>query len=308
MKKPWLAVVLLLVGAMSAGAQEKRATIFYHNPDWSPDGSKLVFESTREGKFALYVIQADGAGLRKLTSGEANDEQPRWSPDGRRIVFISQRDGRLQLYMMDADGSHQRRLINSDEIDYEPAFSPKGDWVAFISRHEQVAVVHDIYAVRADGAGRVRLSDQSANDTDPRWSPDGKKILFVRSAIIRKYYREMSKEEREAMKNSQEVFIMNRDGSRVRNLTNSKARDCCASWSGDGKTIYFISERDGAPQIYAMKNDGSKARKIADGSIVAAPNISSDGKYFAYAKEADGKWGVYLYHIESGRERLLIGG
>lgn len=311
--KAFLVCALLLLAGLPAArvavsAQEKKAPVYYFNPDWSPDGSEIVFESTRDGKYAIYLVRADGSGLRKLTSGEADDEQPRWSPDGKQIVFISQRDKHLQLYIMDADGSRQRRLTNVADIDYQPMFSPRGDWVVFISRPEAASMIHAIHAVRPDGTGRMLLSDQSANDTEPRWSPDGKKILFARSTIIKKYYREMSKEDLAKMRASTEVFVMNRDGSHVKNLTGNTARDCCAYWSRDGKTIYFLSERDASPQIYAMKADGSKARKIADGHVVTAPNISPDGKKFAYTKEVNGKWGLYLYDLASAREHLLIGG
>lgn len=310
--KAFLVLLLLLAGPHAARvavvAQEKKAPVYYFNPDWSPDGSKIVFESTKDGNYAIYVVQADGSGLRKLTSGEANDEQPRWSPDGKQIVFISQRDKHLQLYIMDADGSRQRRLTNVEDIDYQPMFSPRGDQVVFISRPEPAGMIHAIYTVRPDGTGRTLLSDQSANDADPHWSPNGKQILFVRSPIIKKYYREMSKEDLARMRNSMEVFVMNRDGSNLKNLTNNTSRDCCAYWSRDGKTIYFLSERDGSPQIYAMKADRSKARKVADGHVVTAPNISPDGKKFVYTKEVNGKWGLYLYDLGSGKERLLIGG
>ena len=312
MKAFLLCALLLAAGLVGASpavlGQEKRAPVYYFNPEWSPDGKQIAFESTRDGKHAVYVVRADGEGLRKLTSGETDDQQPRWSPDGKQLVFISTRDKHLQLYVMDADGARQRRLTNVEDIDYQPMFSPRGDRVVFISRPEQAGMIHDLYTIRADGTGRTLLSDKSANDTDPRWSPDGKKILFVRSPIIKRYYREMSKEDLARMKSSAEVFVMNSDGSGVKNLTNNAARDCCAYWSRDGKTIYFLSERDGTPQIYAMKADGSKARKIADGSVVTAPNISPDGKRFVYTKEADGKWGLYVYELASGKERLLIGG
>src|SRR5687768_6939862 len=102
-----------------------------------------------------------------------------------------------------------------------------------MSRPEKASVVHDDYVIRTDGTGRVRLTDQRANDTAPRWSPNGRKILFVRSAVIKKYYRDMSKEDRDRMKNSEDVFVMNKDGSNVKNLTNNTARDCCAYWSAD---------------------------------------------------------------------------
>jgi Tol biopolymer transport system component len=57
-----------------------------------------------------------------------------------------------------------------------------------------------------------------------------------------------------------------------------------------------------------MKPDGSQARRVADGRLVTDPNISPDGKKFVYTKEVGGKWGVYVYELGSGRERLLVGG
>ncbi|HYJ45246.1 MAG TPA: hypothetical protein VEV81_01445, partial [Pyrinomonadaceae bacterium] len=122
------------------------------------------------------------------------------------------------------------------------------------------------------------------------------------------YYRDLTDEDKAAMKNSKEVFVMNDDGSGARNLTSSRGRDCCAYWSRDGHRIYFLSERDGSPQIYSMKADGSGAQKVADGSIVTDPNISPSGKYFAYTKEVGGKLGLYLYDIKNRTERLLVGG
>jgi TolB protein len=118
----------------------------------------------------------------------------------------------------------------------------------------------------------------------------------------------MSQEDRERWRNSQEIFVMDRDGSGVKQLTANQVRDCCARWSADGKLIYFVSDREGLPHIYAMKKDGSAVRKVADGSIVREPIISRDGKYFAYTKEVNKSWGLYLYEIKSGTERLLIGG
>ncbi|MFN0139562.1 MAG: TolB family protein [Pyrinomonadaceae bacterium] len=69
-----------------------------------------------------------------------------------------------------------------------------------------------------------------------------------------------------------------------------------------------MSQRDGSPNIYKMKTDGTEVHKVADGKMVTNPFISPDEKYFAYTKEAGGKWGLYVYEIKSGTERLLIGG
>src|SRR5262249_30177701 len=161
-----------------------------------------------------------------------------------------------------------------------------GDRVVFAST--------DIYVIRADGTGRTRLTQ----DGMPRWSPSGKTILFTRTEAIPKGVQEkmptMSREERRKViakrDSTEEIFVMEQDGSNIRKLTNNQVRDYEAEWSKDGKKIYFLSERDGTPQVYVMKADGSNVRKVADGSIVSGTNISPDEKYFVYAKKVDGKY------------------
>ena len=315
MKKLFFLLGIIFAGFANAQVQENKP-IYYYNPDWSANGKQIVFESTKDGKFAIYTIQTDGTNLRKLTNGEFNDEQPRWSPDGKQIVFISDRDGHLQLYLMNADGLQQRRLTNAPDLDYLPDFSPDGKWVAFMSRRERTATLHDIFVIRTDGSDRTRLTDEATNEMSPRWSPNGEKILFTRTDSFPKdlqdNFAKMSREERLkaiAKRNSSaEIFVMKKDGSDVRRLTNNDVSDDKTAWSKDGKTIYFVSERDGSRNIYAMKSDSSNVRKIADGTMVSDPNISRDGKFFAYTKEVNKKWGLYIYDIKSEKEQLLTGG
>jgi TolB protein len=289
-------------------AQTKSAPIYYFNPHWSADGRRLVFESTREGRSAIYTIGVDGSGLRRLTDGSTNDGQPRWSRDGKQIVFYSERDGHMKLFVMNSDGTDQRKLTVGTDLDYLPDFSPKGDYVVFQSRNERPGIAHDIYIVRTDGSGRTRLTDGKNGYTSPKWSPDGKKILFERAIVTKKYYRDLSREEMSQMKSSTEIFVMDKDGTNLKNLTNNIVEDSTPQWSKNGKTIYFMSKRDGAANVYAMKADGTRVRKIADGKVVPNPFISPDEKHFAYTKEVNGSWGLYIYEIRSGKERLVIGG
>lgn len=308
-KKHAIFIAVIFLGlAVYAQAPKKPTPIYYFNPHWSSDGKKIVFESTKDGKSAIYTIYADGSNLQKLTGGQVTDGQPRWSRDSKSIVFYSQRDGHLQLYVMNADGSNQRKLTNEPDLDYLPDFSPKGDFVVFQSRREQPGIAHDIYIIRVDGTNRTRLTDEKNGYTSPKWSPDGKKIVFERAVVTKKYYRELSREEMAQMKNSTEIFVMDKDGTNPKNLTNNEVEDSAPQWSKNGKTIYFMSNRDGSPNVYTMNPDGTKVRKIADGKIVTNPFISPDEKYFAYTKETEGKWGLYIYEIKSGKERLLIGG
>ena len=302
-------ITVIFLGLVNyAGAQQKPTPVYYYNPQWSSDGKKIVFESTKDGKSAIYTIYADGSNLRKLTDSKTTDGQPGWSRNGKNIVFYSQRDGHLQLYVMNADGSGQHKLTDGGDLDYLPDFSPKGDLVVFQSRKEQPGLAHDIYSIRVDGTNRTRLTDEKNGYTSPKWSPDGKKIVFEHTVVTKKYYRELSREEMAKMKSSTEIFVMDRGGTNIKNLTNNNVQDSTPQWSKNGKAIYFMSDRDGSPNVYAMNANGTKVRKIADGKMVTNPFISPDEKYFAYTKEVEGKWGLYIYEIKSRKERLVIGG
>ena len=93
-------------------------------PVWSPDGTRIAFESFREGNGDIYVMNADGSGLTRLTSDPALDSSPSWSPDGTRIAFESSREGNINIYVIDADGSNLARLTDDPAVDKDPVWSP----------------------------------------------------------------------------------------------------------------------------------------------------------------------------------------
>ena len=94
-------------------------------PSFSPDGSKIVFSSTRDGSSQIYIMDTDGSNQIRLTNSDSDDFCPAFSPDGNKIAFHSDRDGNRQIYIMDEDDSNQRNISRSDSDDGLPAFSPK---------------------------------------------------------------------------------------------------------------------------------------------------------------------------------------
>ena len=99
-------------------------------PMWSPDGSKIVFLSNRDGDpgdHEVYMMNADGSNVVKLNGS------PAWSPDGSKIAFASDRDGDFEVYVMDADGSNVTQLTNNSDRDATPEWSPDGSKIAFVS-------------------------------------------------------------------------------------------------------------------------------------------------------------------------------
>jgi TolB protein len=129
-------------------------------PNWSPDGSRIAFESNRDGGVDIYVMNADGTDPVKLTSGS----HPAWSPDGSRIAFDPGFLGGRGIMIIDADGTNPVTLTSGTH----PAWSPDGAWIAFVSDRDGN---DEIYVIRADGTGLMRLTDNAASDYDPVWRP-----------------------------------------------------------------------------------------------------------------------------------------
>jgi Tol biopolymer transport system component len=87
------------------------------------DGGRAPF--AREAK-EIFVVNADGSGLRNLTDNDGANDDPVWSPDGRAIAFTSDRDGNVEIYVMEADGGNERNVSQNAADDFDPAWSPRG--------------------------------------------------------------------------------------------------------------------------------------------------------------------------------------
>ena len=161
-------------------------------PDFSPDGSKIVFNSRPAGatNFDLFVINPDGTGLVQLTIGPANEFNPAWSPDGERIVFNSDATGIGQVWVMDANGANATQLTFDDAWkDQVPDWSPDGSQIAY-----HAGDPGDILVMNADGSNQHTVVGGPADDFGAAWSPDGEQIAFIRF-------------------NDRTVYVVNADGS-----------------------------------------------------------------------------------------------
>jgi Tol biopolymer transport system component len=199
-------------------------------PAWSPDGTRIAFSSADgRGGIAIYVIDADGKNLTRLSAQGAYDVSPTWSPDGKRIAFQSMRDSTgydgvnswldPEIYVMNADGTNQVRLAEHlGHNDYTPAWSPDGRRIAYVS--DAIDHTH-IYLINTDGTNRVQLTSGDHENYDPAWSPDGSRIVFSRD---------------------RDLFVVDADGTHLTLLTSGGSGVGAlhgAAWSPDGLTIAF---------------------------------------------------------------------
>ena len=143
-------------------------------PNWSPDGKKIVFVSKRDGNNEIYLMNRDGSDVSRLTNTTASESDPSIAPDGTKILFLSERDGVSQIYVMNIDGSNQINITKTKNNEYSPCWSPMGDKLAFQSIRDETS---QIYLMNVDGSNPTKVSDLIYNNSSPKWSPDGKKLL-----------------------------------------------------------------------------------------------------------------------------------
>ena len=146
------------------------------SPAWSQDGKRICYSSTREANQDLYVADADGANVVRLTSDAGLDAHPAWSPDGKRIVFATDRWGDWELAAVNVDDQSVSRLTTSAGLDDYPAWSPDGKRIAFTSNRDGD---YEIYIVDANGGEPIRLTHDEGLDHFAAWRPDGKALAFV---------------------------------------------------------------------------------------------------------------------------------
>ena len=151
------------------------------HPKWSPDGKRISFVSSRSGSFDLYVMNADGTNVTRVTDHKANDYDPIWMPDGQSLIFSSERDSRSDLYRVWlADKRVDRLTHHFVGRAIMPSISPDGKSVAFAAQTLQRMNFWDFQIHILDLAtGKSRALDAAGGTCWPSWSPDGKLIANV---------------------------------------------------------------------------------------------------------------------------------
>ena len=103
------------------------------DPSVSPDGKSIVFTSSRDGEFDLYLMDIDGGNVKRILKSPGLEARPTWSPDGKRIAFTSNRDGNYEIYVCDKDGSNLKRITDHPERDDYAAWHPDGKRIVAVS-------------------------------------------------------------------------------------------------------------------------------------------------------------------------------
>ncbi|HYN10306.1 MAG TPA: hypothetical protein VES67_23165 [Vicinamibacterales bacterium] len=238
---------------------------------YMPDGKSIVYASTHLGgdacppvpgremgyvwpiydTYDIFRVNADGTGLRRLTTTPGYDAEATVAKDGR-IVFTSTRDGDMDIYSMNADGSDVRRLTNLPGPDGGPFFSADGSKIVFRGRHtppgkeldDYMALLKkglwrptslDVFVLNRDGSGLTQVTrDMGGANWAPFFAPDGTKIIFATNF----------KNPRGPGASNFDLYLINVDGTGLEQVTFSETFDGFPMFSPDGTKLVFASNRN----------------------------------------------------------------
>jgi Tol biopolymer transport system component len=159
------------------GSESRRLTdnaVFDDEPDWSPDGSRIVLVSAQDStpnaptrRPEIHVMNADGSEMRRLLQTAGPARRPRWSPDGMRIAFARHdaEAGGFRPYVMHADGSNVQLLTSSPPENFAPQWSPDGTRLLFLSNRAP-RNWWTMYVITADGSEERQLAGNEACSTN----------------------------------------------------------------------------------------------------------------------------------------------
>jgi Tol biopolymer transport system component len=142
----------------------------------SPDRTTVAFSSNRSGaNYDIYLMDADGRNLRRLTSSSGNEGEPAWTPDGKRIVHTVTTGATTHIASISVDGSETRQLTMGPSRNQSPIVSADGRTIAFISTRDGN---QEVYTMALDGSGQRRITKNPARESSPRFFPTGE-LLYV---------------------------------------------------------------------------------------------------------------------------------
>jgi hypothetical protein len=269
---------------------------------------KLVFQTSNGGD--IYVINADGSGLRRLTDGM----EPAWSPDGTKVAFARWEGESPGIYVIDEDGSNET-LVFGWVAAKGAAWSPDGSRIAFTrwyggrDEDKKVCFRGGCRILQADHwwkLGVVRLEDGYfyellcyAHSLSPTWSPDGSVIAYDSDFGIHL--------------TNEEGTIGHVTDDRSLYAISTDSRDISPVWSPDGTQIAFGFHQHDHWEIYVMNADGANRVRLTQEEPLAerppnnvSPAWSPDGRHIAFFTDRNGKWELYVMDADGSNQRPMF--
>ena len=253
------AAALMAVATLQANASQAVTPLWLRDVQISPDGSQVLFCY----KGAIYKVSADGGTAVQLTTQDSYECTPIWSADGKQIAFASDRHGNMDIYVMAAEGGSATRLTYNSTAEVPQSFTPDGKWVLFGAQIQDPATsvmfpsgrLTELYKVPVKGGRTLQVMGTPVEMLS--LASDGKSF----------YYQDRKGGEDEWRKHhtssiTRDIWFYDAQSGKHTNITNCAGEDRNPVLSADGKTLYFLSERNGGSMnVYCLEGQGARGKK-----------------------------------------------
>ena len=288
-------LVLLAVGVVVCAGDGSAAhadeVVFARHLSLSPDGQTLAFTWAGD----IWTVSTDGGVAQRLTVNPARESAPVWARDGERLAFLSTRHGAANVFIMNPHGGEITRLTFDDQAAVPTDWSPDGQTVYFHANREgQLFWEAKVYGAPTAVGQPWRTMD--CYGASARVSPDGQCIAFVRgnSKWWRRRYRGSA---------NFDIWLHNTATGEFTQLTDFDGTDRSPMWDGDGRGLYFLSERGGTVNVWYQPVDSGAARPVTDldEDDVRDLTVSADGSTLAFTH-----WDkLYVMSLPDGAPREI---
>ena len=274
----------------------------FAEPSLSPDRREIVFASGGD----LWTVPSTGGNAQLIVSHPANERRPYFSPDGNSVAFTSTRTGNGDIYVLNLASGDLNRITFDDGLDLLDGWSRDGKHLYFSSTTGDIAAMNDVYRVSAAGGTPMRVAgDRYANEYWSSESPDGKTLaITARGRVSGDWWRNGHSHIDES-----EIWLVKgvepaaTGAPAYSQITSGGAKSSWPMWSGDGSTLYFVSDRSGHQNLWSRTVSGGEARQLTNfnSGHVLWPAISRDGNAIVFERE----FAIWLYDKASGSARQV---
>ncbi len=294
-----VALSIFFLSSVAAYSVETKALPSLAEPSLSPDGREIAFASGGD----IWTVPSEGGVAHLLVTDPATESHPIYSPDGEKLAFISTRTGAGDIYVLTLATGELARLTWSDRPDQLEGWSRDGKWIYFSSSANDIASLPDVFRVRAEGGTPLEVSrERYLSEFDSAPSPDGSSVALCAKGIsFAQWWRNGH-----AHIDETEIWLKPlADSSKARVLVPADAKHAWPMWSRDGGTLYFMSDKSGAENLWSLAVSGGEPKQLThfDHGRVLYPSIGYDGKEIVFERNLS----IWKYDIASGKaERVPI--
>ena len=213
---------------------------------------------------------------------------------GTKVAYVRatgrEDDRNYSLVVSDMDGENQFIIMESTDPIMSPAWSPDSRQLAYVSFEDDVSTIF-VQTLRT--GNRIKVSSRAGINGAPAFSPDGRKLVLTLGGLD----------------GNLDIHVLNLRNRNLTRLTTNRSIDTEGTWSPDGQTIYFTSDRGGSPQVYRVSVDGGRPQRVTfEGSYNARPRLSPDGKRLALVTLDRGNYRIGVLDLDDGDLLVLSTG